>query len=629
LLAVLLGILAVFGGTRAPASGAPGELRVAEEGAWHADRNFELDWEPSPPPGPATEAVYRLYDSEGETVRALTRPLSDLLDPFWVPPVPGVYALEAWLQDATGAHGPHSTATLRFDDRAPASPSLLGPQDWVLGIDAAAVAIGPCAPLPLSGIRGYAVSVDRSGGSSPCAGIRCEPDEIDLAGGEGGTISLGTLPEGVNFVRAVAVSGAGVSSPVATAKVRVDGSPPLLSLHPAPAGWSAGPVRVTAQATDSLSGMAAAGPLGPFTAIAVDGSAPARAFGGAVATWASGSGIHRVEAFARDAAGNVGGSGPGAQPTTTIRIDENPPAVAFSSAQDPVEPERLEAFVTDALSGPSQDQGWIGVRPAGTAARFERLPTQVAGEKLIARWDSDSYPSGRYEFLATGFDAAGNAARGTNRTSGGKMVLANPLKTQVELKAGLSRLRFAGRLRGSNAGAVTGQEIVVTEAFAAGAKPQRRITVVRTRADGGFSLRLRPGPSREVTAGFAGSRTLTRASSESLRLEVPASVRLRVSTASARIGGTPVVFSGRVAATGAEATALKGLPVELQFRYRGGSWSEFRTVETNRRGRFRYAYRFSDDDSRGIRFQFRAYVKGREGWPYGPGTSRPVSVTGR
>jgi hypothetical protein len=77
------------------------------------------------------------------------------------------------------------------------------------------------------------------------------------------------------------------------------------------------------------------------------------------------------------------------------------------------------------------------------------------------------------------------------------------------------------------------------------------------------------------------------------------------------------------------AAAAAGLPVELQFRYRGVKWKEFRTVETDRRGCFRYAYRFSDDDSRGIRFQFRAYVKGREGWPYGPGTSRPVSVTGR
>ncbi|HWJ43501.1 MAG TPA: hypothetical protein VNR67_08715, partial [Solirubrobacterales bacterium] len=92
-------------------------------------------------------------------------------------------------------------------------------------------------------------------------------------------------------------------------------------------------------------------------------------------------------------------------------------------------------------------------------------------------------------------------------------------------------------------------------------------------------------------------------------------------------GGRPIVFSGRIRRRGAATVA--NLPVELQFRFRGGTWSGFRTVEADAQGRFRYRYRFSDDDSRGVRFQFRAHVKGREGWPYGPGTSRPVNVTGR
>jgi hypothetical protein len=132
-----------------------------------------------------------------------------------------------------------------------------------------------------------------------------------------------------------------------------------------------------------------------------------------------------------------------------------------------------------------------------------------------------------------------------------------------------------------------------------------------------------------VVTSFAGNRTLTRASSEGARLEVPTSVRLRASAATARVGGAPILFSGRIAGLGGETATVKGLPVELQFRYGRSAWREFRTVETDRRGRFRYAYRFSDDDSRGVRFQFRAYVKGREGWPYGPGSSRPVLVTGR
>jgi hypothetical protein len=625
-LAVMLGVVGLLIVSSAPAEAVPaGELRVEDEISWHADREFHFEWQPLPPPGQPTDAVYRLYDSGGEQERALMRPLDEMLEPFWVPPVPGVYTLEAWLQDGLGRHGPHSSATLRFDNSAPPVPALQPPPTWVLGVEAATLEIdsSPASP-PLSGIRGYAISVDRGGGSSPCASpTLCAAAEIDLAGDKGGSISLGTLPEGVNFVRAVAVSGAGVASAIETTAVRVDGSPPLVSLQGAPARWSDGPVPVTAVAQDSLSGMVAAGPLGPFTAIAVDGDVAARSLGDGVTAWVSGNGVHSVAYFARDAAGNLAEV---VHEAAAVRIDEDPPTVAFTAAQDPAEPERVEAFVADSLSGPSSDRGSIAVRMVGTGARFEQLPTRVAGERLVARWDSDSHPPGRYEFLATGFDVAGNAGTGTSRAGGGKMVLTNPLKTQVKLAARLSQFRLSGSLRG---GVMAGQEIAVTETFAPGSKPSRRTSLVRTHANGRFSIRLGPGPNREVVATFAGNRTMTRASSESFRLEVPASVRLRASAATARVGGAPVIFAGRVAAAGVERGALAGLPVELQFRFRGGRWSEFRTVETDRRGRFRYAYRFSDDDSRGVRFGFRAYIKGREGWPYGPSASRPVLVTGR
>ncbi len=51
-------------------------------------------------------------------------------------------------------------------------------------------------------------------------------------------------------------------------------------------------------------------------------------------------------------------------------------------------------------------------------------------------------------------------------------------------------------------------------------------------------------------------------------------------------------------------------------------------MQTDARGRYRYRYAFSDDDSRGVHFQFRAYISGG-GWPYEPAASKSVSVTGR
>jgi hypothetical protein len=71
-----------------------------------------------------------------------------------------------------------------------------------------------------------------------------------------------------------------------------------------------------------------------------------------------------------------------------------------------------------------------------------------------------------------------------------------------------------------------------------------------------------------------------------------------------------------------------GLPVQLEFRLPGIAWSEFRTLQTDSAGRFAYPYTFSDDDSAGVRFQFRAFVPATGNWAFAPATSRPLAVTG-
>jgi hypothetical protein len=611
----------------------PAEAGATED--WQANPKFELD--PWQVPGSSPDAVsadYQLLDPSGSPVGSvIERPAGELIRYLEVPPVPGAYRLEAWLEDAEGKEIRRVGTNLRFDDVAPPAPAPQAPLGWIPGGEPAVLEVGhPEGPLPISGLRGYAVSLDRGSGGGPCATpTLCSVAETDLAGGIGDdSLSLGTLAEGTTYVRVVAVSGAGVPSPVRTATFRVDATPPSLSLSGLPGSWSNGPVRVTALAQDPLSGMAAAGAAGPFTAISVDGGAPAAAPGDTAVAWVSGSGIHTVHPFARDAAGNLTDSDEATAPpaAAVVRIDEDAPQVSFAAAQDPADPERIQALVGDDLSGPSQNRGSIAVRLAGTRARFEELPTRVAAGRLVARWDSDSYPPGKYEFLATGFDVAGNAGTGADRAHGGRMVLVNPLKTPVALTANLADGRLSGRLRQLGGGAVTAQRIAVVETFAAGAEPQRRTSFRATDANGAFSLRLGPGPSRDVVAYFAGTPTLTRSTSAGAHLGVATGTRLRASTATARVGGKPVIFSGAVRARGAW-SAVEGLPVELQFRYPGAGWRGFRTVEADRRGRFRYAYRFSDDDSRGVRFRFRAHVKGREGWPYEPGSSRPVTVTGR
>lgn len=608
--------------------------KSAAAAGWQPSSSFKINATQVPgyPPG-GKWARYQLFDEAGNPVWGVfERPAEDPFNYFAVPLVPGAYKLEAWVVDAVGTELTRASTMLRFDDVAPSAPTATAPGGWLQGEEVAMLDLqAPAAPLPISGLGGYAVSLDRGAGGHPCASpTLCTEAETDFAAEEGAEpVALGTLAQGTNYVRVVAVSGAGVPSPVSTATVRVDATAPQLTLSAGTDGWTNRPVLVHAHATDPLSGMAPAGPGGPVTAISIDGSAATTTPGDTAAAWVGGSGAHQIDAFARDAAGNVGlDSGGPDSPGVIVRIDEEPPQVAFANAQDPADPERIEAAVSDRLSGPGGDAGTIAVRPAGTRAPFEELPTHVAAGRLIAHWDSDSYPAGKYEFLATGYDAAGNPATGANRANGSRMFLVNPLKTPVLLTTGLSKRRFGGRLLRVGGGGLAGQRVIVVETFAAGAVPAHRTTVQTTGAGGAFSLRLQPGPSRDVTAIFPGTPTLTRSSGESSHLGLATGIRLSASTATAAVGGKPVVFSGSVRAYGAR-RAVRGLPVELQFSYPGSGWRSFRTVEANGRGRFRYAYRFSDDDSRGVRFKFRARVKGREGWPYEPGTSRPVTITGR
>ena len=487
------------------------------------------------------------------------------------------------------------------------------------------------------------------------------------------SLPLADLPEGTSYIHAVAVSGSGMKSAQAgTAVVHVDTTLPSARLSGAPAGWTNRPVQLTATATDDLSGMQAAGVNGPFTALRVDGGVPTVAAGNSVSAAVIDEGVHDIAYYARDAAGNVndGGAGNGlanpAPATATVRIDRKDPAASFVNYQNPLDPELIEVRVSDGQSGPDPSRGRISVRPAGSGDEFEALPTETNGGRLRARWDSDAYPAGEYEFRATGYDAAGNAVTTARRSNGASMVLSNPLKVPTAVHAGFggralvwqhcARLRgkrrcrrekiesfdgrptsravpygrgstFSGRLLARLDSPLAGMPVQVVEQFKPGSQPTQRVTTVETGADGVFTVHLGPGPSRTVTAVFEGTRTLTRSRGRPVRLAVRGGVKVWASAPVATIGGRPIVFRGKVLAGGATIPG-DGKSVQLQFRAPGIPWTEFRTIQTDPLGRFDYAYRFTDDDSRGVRFKFRAVAPTQSDWPYEPGGSRPVAVRG-
>src|SRR4051794_5136645 len=583
-------------------------LRVdGGEESWHAEPTFALRW--TDPPGVAA-VHYRVLDPSGQAalVEARIGWAATAIQQLAVPRVAGAYMAEVWLEDSAGDEGARVPARLRFDEDRPRHVDPLPPGGWIArsGFPLTLHLSHPAGPLPLSGIRGYAASADRTSDGEPCAGpFACSEGETDLRGGaEDDSLSIAELPEGTSYVHAVAVSGSGMRSAVTgSAIVRVDKTDPVTRLSGAPEGWSNRPLTLTATATDGGSGMTATGGgPGPFTAIRVDGGSPAGAAGGTRAPTVVGSGVHAIAYYGRDTAGNVddGGDSNGqpnqAPATTVVRIDREPPRPVFSNAQDPADPERIEARAHDALSGIDPTRGEISVRPVGSTERFEALPTRVFGATLIARWDSESYPPGEYEFRATTYDLAGNSASTLSRAGGGAMWLPSPLKVATTLRADLGRgpasrtvsyghgIPYSGRLIAGRRTPLAGIGIRIVERFAAGAAPRERESTARTGTGGAFRIRLAPGPSREIFAIAPPTAKLQGSRSRTSHLAVRGRVHLAASSRVAKVGGRPIVFRGKIASAGTE-MPIDGRAVQLQFRLPGLAWSEFRTVRTDRRGR--------------------------------------------
>lgn len=652
LLAFCAGLAAASPAGAAPPR--PADLSVIGGAGWHADNRFSLTWATPPAGDPPVVAVhYRLLSPLGAVIQEERLNRIEGLGTIAVPRVSGVYGAEVWFEDGAGQQGPAATASLRFDRTRPGRaspaplPAWIGRPDLPLRVRLD----HPEAPLPPAGIRGYAASLDTDPGGSPCrADDRCEETEITLHGGIGDdTLTIAAPPEGTSHLHVVAVSGAGMkSAESAEAVLRVDTVDPVTRLSGAPAGWANRSVRIEATASDEGSGMRVSDSgEPPLTAIRVAGGAPAVALGEKIATTVIDEGVHRVAYYARDAAGNVDdgttANGVSNRPPRVawVRIDRTPPHAAFSNSQDPADPDLIRVRIADALSGPDPARGWVGVRRAGSGDPYRRLPAAPpASGTLRARWSSDGAAIGAYEFAALAYDAAGNSTLVDSHADGSPMVLVNPLKATTVLRGAFppdDRSRTVpygrgvavhGRLLAGLRTPLGDAPIRVVERFAPGAQPAIRTSVVRTGPDGRFALRASPGPSRTIELCYDGGPTLGRAVGPALHLGVRGRVRLGASSGSATVGGRPIVFGGRVVAP-AGTIPGEGMPVQLQFRVGRSPWSAFRTVQADRRGRFRYAYRFSDDDSRGARFQFRAYLPAQEGWPYEPAGSRPVIVRGR
>jgi hypothetical protein len=307
----------------------------------------------------------------------------------------------------------------------------------------------------------------------------------------------------------------------------------------------------------------------------------------------------------------------------TVYVDNSPPKLSFKAVQNPNDPELIRAGVVDSVSGVAG--GDIYYRRVG-ASGWRPLPTEHQFGQLRARVDSTVDPPGRYEFLASAADVARNTAVTTRRSDGQPMVLTFPLKSGVQLRAHLSggshRLtvgygrpsKVSGILRDSSGQPLPDQDVTITEYFGDGALIDTRVRTVRTDPDGRWKEHLPGGPSRTVSATYAGTRRYLPDATSAGALRVKTKASLHISNHQVREGHR-VAFKGRIGHLAARIPP-GGKLVELEVKD-GHSWHTVRhPFYTRANGKYRLRYRFARFYVSNVRYRFRVRVIRERNWPY-------------
>ena len=355
------------------------------------------------------------------------------------------------------------------------------------------------------------------------------------------------------------------------------------------------------------------------------------------------AGEYPLQLWLRDEAGN---EAPNWAVTIPLRFDDERPEVRFDA--DAAE-NRVVAEVGDPLSGPASGQ--LLYRRVD-AEHWIELPTRmVAGDRpgvssLVAPMPELGF--GTFVFRADALDAAGNAASTTLREDGTQMAIRRVPPPHVP-KAPRARSRLFARLRGGHGngesltvpfgapallgGRLTraadgaglgGRMLRVVSRPSRGALAPTAVVGAETGEQGGFELRLPPGPSRRLTVAFAGDGGLEPSSRRPLELRVRAGVSLHAAPGSLRTGEA-VRLSGRVRSKGA-AIPRRGKLIAIQYLEEATRrWRPVLVTRSDHRGRFRARYRFRYVTGRAA-IRLRATALAEERWPYVPGSSPPLTI---
>jgi hypothetical protein len=373
-------------------------------------------------------------------------------------------------------------------------------------------------------------------------------------------------------------------------------------------------------------------------------------------------GTHTLKLQVDDAAGNTSTAFDGTIVTDNAPEDGSPPAItgggqaqvgtALGSQPGEWSAPEGAGSISYAYQWQSCDSKGEGCRPIAGAESASYTPSPAdAGHTLrvaVTAADSDGHttvssaPSATVAAPAGSLGAQPGPGAGSTRPTSPPAGGGGPSPTRASssssastpnvkavIRLGVRRritrsfkhraLRLRGRLLDTHDHPIAHAKLSVLQRVGHG-----RWQVVGHVSSGGkgrFVAHIRPGPSRQIEVAYQDAGRHGYAATAKLLERVRAGVRLHIRPLRTSRTGT-IVLTGRVLGH----IPRHGVNVDLLVHYRG-KWVPFRTPHTNRRGRFKVAYRFQG--ARG-RFPFRAQVPGGQAqFPYSRGASEVIYVSTR
>jgi len=345
---------------------------------------------------------------------------------------------------------------------------------------------------------------------------------------------------------------------------------------------------------------------------------------------------------------------PQGQPNTAtsslaVHIDEAPPSITFGS-RNPSDPTAVTVNARDGESGVAG--GSVQMSPAG-GANWSAVPTGFDGAHLLAHVD-DAGLHGPYDVRATSCDNVGNCATATEYLSlplraasdsevsltrivpdcTAKRIRTGPKRSRVE-RTCTARVKATLRVPYGHAVTIHGlyttsqgvplanQPVRIMAAPANQTNAFSQIATATTDADGGWSAKIPPGPSRVIRAATDGTATILPSSGQVTTI-VPARIKL------VRVWPRHVAWGGTVHLVGQLLGGYLpkgGALVRLRIGY-GSTFNTYGVEEhVSGDGRFSTVASFGPGDPSVVRtywFQIASLPMGN--YPFAPAASQRVPV---